>query len=685
MKNIIYSLALVFSLVILTSLTDDPPKIPPTLPLESPNDPYFWVRFDTTATDTTHRMFVYMGEYGWIALADSTEVWNKFVPYRGAKDSLITNWPIISPKFIGDTAQINDVFIWRNDTILKDSLAYFDVKPDSVRLRYINGSWSKWYLSSDKIKEIIGDSLAIIFSDTAKWNAAYRDKINSLAFTGTTTKTLTLTQQDGGTVTGNFTDLVDDADADPTNELQDLSISNDTLLLSNSTAKVSLKPYLTTLGTANGLSLSNQQLSLGLASSSTTGALSSTDWDNFNSKQNALTNPITGTGTSGQVSFWNDTSTQTGDNGLYWDNVNKRLGIGTTDTSAPLTVAKTITVFTDIPMQKWDPLTTNYGLTLSNYNSVFGVDYRFTQLNAGTTYPVLTFQDGNVGIGTNSPTSKLDVNGTTTSSILKMTTGAAAGRLVVSDAAGTMSWKSLADAGVQAVLTSGTTIKTVFGNSLLGSGDAGTAPIAYGGTGLTTLGTANQLLRVNSGATALEYFTPNWIDADLIDTTGISNGNLLKYNSTSEKFEVWVPNYEIDSVTYVAKYLKIYENGAEEPDSVLIDTDVQDNAVSYNKLASDLKRSSVVTNSVDFSADAIGTISLTANTTFSFSNLQINKVYTLIIDTNGYEASFPAYCSATTGSFEILGDFIYYLDLRCFNSSSGSEEVLYTVFHRKNP
>ena len=43
-----------------------------------------------------------------------------------------------------------------------------------------------------------------------------------------------------------------------------------------------------TLGTANGLSLSNQQLSLGLASSGVTGALSGTDWNNFNSKQPAL-------------------------------------------------------------------------------------------------------------------------------------------------------------------------------------------------------------------------------------------------------------------------------------------------------------------------------------------------------------------------------------------------------------
>ena len=41
-------------------------------------------------------------------------------------------------------------------------------------------------------------------------------------------------------------------------------------------------------------------------------------------------------------------------------------------------------------------------------------------------------------------------------------------------------------------------------------GWAGVLAISRGGTGLGSLGTANQLLRVNSGETALEYFTPTW-------------------------------------------------------------------------------------------------------------------------------------------------------------------------------
>jgi hypothetical protein len=40
------------------------------------------------------------------------------------------------------------------------------------------------------------------------------------------------------------------------------------------------------------------------------------------------TNVITGTGSSGHVSFWTGTTTQSGDSNLFWDNTNKRLGVG---------------------------------------------------------------------------------------------------------------------------------------------------------------------------------------------------------------------------------------------------------------------------------------------------------------------------------------------------------------------
>jgi hypothetical protein len=56
----------------------------------------------------------------------------------------------------------------------------------------------------------------------------------------------------------------------------------------NVAANTAARHNAVTIGTANGLSLSTQVLSLDLASGSTTGALSSTDWTTFNSKQAAL-------------------------------------------------------------------------------------------------------------------------------------------------------------------------------------------------------------------------------------------------------------------------------------------------------------------------------------------------------------------------------------------------------------
>jgi hypothetical protein len=50
------------------------------------------------------------------------------------------------------------------------------------------------------------DTYSTITDNSTNWNAAYNDKIVSVGVAGTTTKTLTLTQQDGGTVTTTFTD-----------------------------------------------------------------------------------------------------------------------------------------------------------------------------------------------------------------------------------------------------------------------------------------------------------------------------------------------------------------------------------------------------------------------------------------------------------------------------------------------
>ncbi len=48
---------------------------------------------------------------------------------------------------------------------------------------------------------------------------------------------------------------------------------------------------------------------------------------------------ITGSGSAGQVAFFDSSSSVTGDNGFFWDNVNKRLGIGTTTPQSTIDIA----------------------------------------------------------------------------------------------------------------------------------------------------------------------------------------------------------------------------------------------------------------------------------------------------------------------------------------------------------
>jgi len=96
----------------------------------------------------------------------------------------------------------------------------------------------------------------------------------------------------------------------------------------NVAANTAARHNAVTIGTANGLSLSTQVLSLALASGSTTGALSSTDWTTFNNKQSALTNPVTGTGTTNYLPKFTGTST-IGNSNLIND-ASGNLGLGVT-------------------------------------------------------------------------------------------------------------------------------------------------------------------------------------------------------------------------------------------------------------------------------------------------------------------------------------------------------------------
>ena len=80
----------------------------------------------------------------------------------------------------------------------------------------------------------------------------------------------------------------------------------------------------------------NRTLSITQASASTNGYLSSTDWNTFNNKQNAITNPVTGVGSADSVAYWNSSSNITYDSTFYYSASNKRLGVNTNTPNATI-------------------------------------------------------------------------------------------------------------------------------------------------------------------------------------------------------------------------------------------------------------------------------------------------------------------------------------------------------------
>jgi hypothetical protein len=147
------------------------------------------------------------------------------------------------------------------------------------------------------------------------------------------------------------------------------------------------------------------------ATTSTDGYLSSTDWNTFNSKQNALTNPVTGTGTTNYLSKFTGTSTI--GNSLVYDNgTNVIIGNGSTDIQGRLQVT-----------------TSSGALLLNTDNSNFALLFRNTA-SSNKLWDISTFNNnlvfneggvgtrlfmqagGNIGIGTITPSFLLDVNGT---------------------------------------------------------------------------------------------------------------------------------------------------------------------------------------------------------------------------------------------------------------------------------
>jgi hypothetical protein len=179
-----------------------------------------------------------------------------------------------------------------------------------------------------------------------------RFRLNAFNLDGTNIRTYTLPDADGTIA------LVGGSGVGTVTSVAALTLGTSGTDLSSTVANSTTTPVIT--------------LNVPTASASNRGALSSADWTTFNNKQNALTNPVTGTGTSGQVTYFNGTSTVTSSSNHFWDNTNGRLGIGT---SSPL---MTLDVNGAAYIRGW-----------TTFNSTDANGWYSTMLSSGTAFAYL--------------------------------------------------------------------------------------------------------------------------------------------------------------------------------------------------------------------------------------------------------------------------------------------------------
>ena len=146
-----------------------------------------------------------------------------------------------------------------------------------------------------------------------------------------------------------------------------------------------------------------------------------------------------GTGAAGQVTFFSAASTVTGDNDFYWDNTNKRLGIGTATPGNKLEVQVTSNghgvLFKSNATQIGSILRTAIGGTVSM--TIDGAGTRPININNSSSSNVLIANGGgNVGIGTTSPVAKLQVEGSFISGGISQLGTTGANVLLTSSSAG---------------------------------------------------------------------------------------------------------------------------------------------------------------------------------------------------------------------------------------------------------
>lgn len=200
-----------------------------------------------------------------------------------------------------------------------------------------------------------------------------------------------------------------------------ITIPTNTNQLTNGASFITLA----SLSASSPLSYNNTTgaFSISQASGSTNGYLSSADWTTFNNKQNALTNPITGTGTTNYLPKFTG-STTLGDSAISDDGTTILLSSRRLDVRSTYSffgAQKGYTYILDDQINSY--YSTDLDATLNiNYYGYNAGSTRFRNFNIyngkGSSIAYFDAVNSRVGIGTSSPGYKLTVLGGNASTLL---------------------------------------------------------------------------------------------------------------------------------------------------------------------------------------------------------------------------------------------------------------------------
>ena len=349
------------------------------------------------------------------------------------------------------------------------------------------------------------------------------------------------------------------------------------------------------------------------------------------------TDPQVSSTTTNKVPKWNGTTLT---DGLIYDN-GTNVGIGTTTPGAPLHVSagtgqaiiqstNDVSTFLRVgaPFSNWE-IGTNR--PADNPTTLDGFFIRDANLGPTRLY-ISPTANGYMGIGTVTPATRLDVAGTMKSTGLQMTTGAVAGHVLTSDAAGNATWQAPTGSGGAADnLGNHTATQNVKLNNNWLSNDGGAEGIRVDNAGNVGVGVA-------APATPLE------VGGNLrISSTG--NGNLELNSGVQANIYPNGPNTPADANLQVRSkgngalalnydnpgYVSLVAGGG----GVIIGTptsmgdDLQVNGSTFlNGTVKVGTNGSVVKSIVHFGLGATGTTSVASEGTYEYTFSNISDVTT---------------------------------------------------------